>query len=85
MKIVNATDVKNRFGEYLDTAMAEPLAVNRNGRSVAVLMSWTEYERLNAIEDAWWAMRAMAAERGGYVGPEESIKALMSLLNEHEK
>jgi antitoxin Phd len=52
MKTVNATDPKNRFGEYLDAAMAEPLAVNRNGRSVAVLMSWAQYERLNAIEDA---------------------------------
>ncbi len=85
MKTANATDVKNRFGEYLDTAMAEPLAVNRNGRNVAVLISWAQYERLNAIEDAWWAMRAMAAEKGGYLGPEDSMDALMSLLHEHEK
>ncbi len=85
MKTANATDVKNRFGEYLDKALAEPLAVNRNGRNVAVLISWAQYERLNAIEDAWWAMRATAAEKGGYLGPEESMDALMSLLHEHEK
>jgi hypothetical protein len=53
--------------------------------AAAVLMSWAQYERLNAIEDAWWAMRAMVAEKGGYLGPEQSIDALMSLLNEHEK
>jgi antitoxin Phd len=85
MKTVNATDVKNRFGECLDTAMTEPVAVNRNGRKVAVFMSWAQYERLNEIEDAWWAMRAMAAEKGGYLGPEESMDALMSLLHEHGK
>jgi antitoxin Phd len=85
MKTANATDVKNRFGEYLDTAMAEPLAVNKNGRNVAVLISWAQYERLNAIEDAWWALRAMAAEKGGYLGPGKSMDALTSLLHEHEE
>ena len=54
MKSLNASDVKNRFDEYLDTVMTEPLAMNRNGGSVAVLMSWISYERLNAIEAAWW-------------------------------
>jgi prevent-host-death family protein len=84
MKTVNATDVKNRFGEYLETAIAEPLAVSKNGRTVAVLMSWAQYERLDEIEDAWWAMRAMEAEKGGYLGRKESMAALKSLLNEHE-
>jgi antitoxin Phd len=84
MKTVNATDVKNRFGEYLETAIAEPLAVSKNGRNVAVLMSWAQYERLNEIEDAWWAMRAMEAEKGGYLGPEESMNAFKSLLHERE-
>ena len=86
MKTVNATDVKNHFGEYLDATMSEPLAVTRNGRNVAVLMSWSQYERLNEIEDTWWAMRAMAAEKkGGYLGPEKSMEALMSLLHERDK
>jgi prevent-host-death family protein len=85
MKTVNATDVKNRLGEYLDAAMTEPVVVNRNGRGVAVFMSLAEYERLNAIEDAWWTMRARVAEQGGYLGPEKSMEALKSLLNEHEK
>ena len=65
--------------------MAEPLAMNKNGRDVAVLISWAQYERLNAIEDAWWALRAMATEEGGYLGPEKSMEALMSLLHEREK
>jgi antitoxin Phd len=86
MKNATATDVKNRFGEFLDEARSEPLAVNRNGRKVAVLMSWTEYRRLVALEDAWWAARAEAAEaEGGYLGPEKSIAALLKLLHERQK
>jgi prevent-host-death family protein len=86
MKTANATDIKNRFGEYLDEARSEPLIVHRNGRKVAVLLSWGEYARLSALEDAWWAARANAAEaEGGYLGPEKSMKALLSLLHEREK
>lgn len=86
MKTANATDIKNRFGEYLDEARSEPLIVNRNGRNVAVLLSWREYERLSALEDAWWAARATAAEaKGGYLGPEKSMEALLNLLHENEK
>jgi antitoxin Phd len=86
MKNATATDVKNRFGEFLDEARSEPLAVNRNGRKVAVLMSWAEYRRLVALEDAWWAARAEAAEaEGGYLGPEKSMDALLKLLHERQK
>ncbi len=86
MKAATATDVKNRFGEFLDDARAEPVVVNRNGRNVAVLMSWAEYERLSALEDAWWAARAKAAEaEGRYLGPEKSMEALLNLLHEREK
>ena len=85
MKTANATDIKNRFGEFLDEARSEPLAVNRNGRNVAVLLGWNEYERLRALEDAWWAARAKAAEaEGGYLGPEKSMEALLTRLHERE-
>jgi len=76
MKAATATDVKNRFGEYLDDAKSEPVVVNRNGRSVAVLMSWAEYQRLSALEDAGWAARAKAAEaEGRYLSLEKSMEA----------
>jgi len=82
MKTATATDVNNRFGEFLNEAKSEPLAVNRNGRNVAVLLSWAEYQRLSGLEDAWWAARAKAAEaEGGYLVPEESMEALLNLLH----
>jgi prevent-host-death family protein len=82
MKIANASDVKNRFGEYLDIARLEPVAVNRNGRNIAVLLSAEEYERLSALDDAWWAAQAKASAASGYLGPEKSMELLMKLIRE---
>ncbi len=45
MKTINATDAKNRFGELLDSAQSGPVAIQKNGRDVAVLMSKSDYER----------------------------------------
>ncbi len=48
MATMTATDVKNRFGEALDTAQREPVMIRKNGRNVAVLLSAEEYETLSA-------------------------------------
>lgn len=43
---VTATDAKNRFGELLEMARKEPVHVQKNGRTVGVLVSREEYQRL---------------------------------------
>lgn len=48
MRSISATDAKNRFGEVLEQARAEPVHVHRNGRDVAVVLSVEEYQRLTA-------------------------------------
>jgi antitoxin Phd len=86
MKTAAATDVRNRFAEFIVQARTEPLAINRNGRNVAVLISWAEYERLAAVEHAWWAERAEAAEaQRGYLGREKSMAGLLKLLHERKE
>jgi prevent-host-death family protein len=85
MKTVNATEIKNHFGEYLDAARAEPVVVIRNGRNVAALISWEMYERLEALDDAYWAERAMQAEKSGYLSPEDSKRAMANLLKHAER
>ena len=40
VKTVSATEIKNRFGQYLARAAVEPVAVEKNGRPVAVLLSF---------------------------------------------
>lgn len=46
MKTIAATDAKNRFGELIDMAQAEPVRVQRQGRDVAVVLSPEEFRRL---------------------------------------
>ncbi len=71
-----ATEVKNRFGEFMDKAQREPVTVEKTGRSYAVLIGFDEYQRLLALEDANWGERAAEAEKSGYVGTEAAQKLL---------
>ena len=82
MKNAKATEVKNRFGEFLDSVLIEPVVINKSGRDVAVMMSWREYERLAALEDAYWATQAAQAEKEGYIGPEASMEFIRTRMNE---
>ena len=74
-----ATEVKNRFGEFMDRAQREPVTVEKTGRSYAVLIGFDEYQRLLALEDAHWGDRAIEAERSGYIGPGRAEKLLEKL------
>ncbi|MBF0540361.1 MAG: type II toxin-antitoxin system Phd/YefM family antitoxin [Nitrospirae bacterium] len=76
MKTVKATDIKTRFGQYLEIALTEPLLIEKINRPVAVLLSFAEYQRMTAVEDRYWADKAKIAESTGYIGHEESLKAL---------
>ena len=43
---------------------------------VAVIVSKDEFDRLSRIEDIYWSEKAANAEREGYIGESESLKAL---------
>lgn len=76
MKTVSATEIKNRFGQYLARAAVEPLAIEKNGRPVAVLLSFEEYELLQRSDDFFWGQAARAAEAEGFLSVEESLNYL---------
>jgi prevent-host-death family protein len=40
-----AREAKNRFGHLMDQAQREPVTIEKNGRSVAVVISMDEYQR----------------------------------------
>ena len=82
MKTADATQVKNHFGMYVETALREPVLIRKSGREVAVILSVEEYQRLAALEDHWWAAEAAEAERDGYLGPESSREFLHRKLDE---
>ena len=46
MKSMSAKEAKNDLGLLLDTARAEPVTIEKDGRPVAVVLSTEEYERL---------------------------------------
>ena len=48
MKTLNATQAKNQFGQLLDDAQAEPVAIQKNGRDVAVLVSAAQYKSMKS-------------------------------------
>jgi len=46
MKHFTATEAKNRFGELMEQAGSEPVAIQKNGRDYRVVLSAEDYERL---------------------------------------
>lgn len=78
---MNATEAKNKFGELLDFAKTRPMKIEKNGRPVAVVISAEEFERFEALEDAWWAKQAEEAAKEGFLGQEESEKKLAQWMN----
>ena len=74
MKTVSATEIKNRLGQYLARVAVEPVAIEKNGRAVAVLLSFEEYELLQRSDDFFWGQAARAAEAEGFLTVEESLK-----------
>ncbi len=67
MREAAATNVKNKFGQMLETAMTEPITIEKKGRPIAVMMSIAEYQRLVEIEDRYWGEKARKAIEEGYV------------------
>lgn len=61
MQCMSARDAKNSFGKLIDIARAEPVAIEKHGRAVVVVLSIESYEWLRSV-------RAAAAKEGGVGG-----------------
>jgi prevent-host-death family protein len=72
MLTLTATDAKTRFGQVLESALVEPVAIEKNGRQLAFVVSSQEYHRLQEAEDALWGIRAKMAEAGGFLTLKQS-------------
>jgi antitoxin Phd len=69
MKIVSATDAKQRFAAVIDAAQREPVRVRRQNRDVAVILSAEEYDRIRGanvdeLDRLCERVSRQAAERG---------------------
>jgi prevent-host-death family protein len=81
MRETGATEAKNKFGQMLETAMSEPVAIGKKGRRVAVMMSMKEYQRLIDIEDRYWGEKALKAVEEGFVSKKDTRQWLESKLD----
>ncbi len=81
MKSMTAADAKRGFGSLLDAAQREPVTITKKGREVAVLLSKQDFERLEALEDAYWGRLAQEAEKEGFIGVDATQKLLDDLLH----
>jgi prevent-host-death family protein len=52
METITASDAKREFGDVLLKAQSAPVTINKNGKPVAVVVSFTEYEQLEACKEA---------------------------------
>jgi prevent-host-death family protein len=52
MEVLNATDAKREFGDVLLKAQKEPIAINKNGKTVAVVMSAVDYQTLTNQQES---------------------------------
>lgn len=80
MKTITATKLKTNTGETLDTAQREPVAIEKNGRLVAVIVPQADYERLVKLENDYWLARVEAAEKSGYIGAEATTSFFKEIL-----
>lgn len=83
MKTVTATELKTKTGETLDAAQKEPIAIEKNGRRVAVIVPKADYERLIKLENDYWLARVEAAETSGYIGTEATTAFFKEMLKGH--
>ena len=74
-----AKAAKDNFGLLLDTAQREPVIIEKNKRKVAVVLSLVEYNRLEALEDAYWAAKTDKALKHGFHGVDQSAKVMERL------
>ena len=81
--LFTAREAKNNFGRLLDEARRIPVFIKKNGREVAVMLSVEEYKFLEALSDSYWAKRAKAAEKGGYISARASALYIASVLKKN--
>jgi prevent-host-death family protein len=78
---VSASDVKQKFGKYIDDARLAPVVINKNGKPCIVMISFERFEELQAMEDAYWLAQAEAGITSGFLGAEKTAEVLKEKLN----
>jgi prevent-host-death family protein len=83
MLTLTATDAKTRFGQVLQSALVEPVAIEKNGRELAFIISSQEYHRLQE------AIQLKRADFDAFISavdaPAKPNAALLRAQKRHQK
>jgi prevent-host-death family protein len=77
--ILNAKEAKTHFGLLLDMAQRQPVTIKKNGRPVAIVLSLQDFSHYEKLEDELLALKAMKAEKEGWLDTNESADFLAHL------
>ncbi len=80
MKTINSKEAQNNFGALINSAIKQPVVINKHGKPVAVLISFEEYEEYLKLEDLYWELKAHIASSSGFLSKEESEDFLNKIL-----
>jgi PHD/YefM family antitoxin component YafN of YafNO toxin-antitoxin module len=76
MKTMTAVEAKNSFGQLLEAALREPVAVTKNRREVAAMFSM---EDVRALADTFLAAPLKADVADGKIGLLDALMAQVDL------
>ena len=76
---LSAKEAKTHFGSLLDMAQRQPVTIEKKGRPVAVVLSLQDFSYYEKIEDELLALKAMQAEKEGWLDQNQSADFLAKL------
>lgn len=76
---LNTKEAKTHFGLLLNMAQHQPVTIEKNGRPVAVILSIHDFSHFEQIEDELLALKAMQAEKDGWLDQNATAKFLAGL------
>ena len=83
METISSSDARNNMAAILEKAQHEPVAIQKQGRNAAVLLSFSDFERLtNAYRLAFQALCDDVGTKAESRGLTEA--KLMEILAEHD-
>lgn len=82
VRTLTATEIRHKFGEVVEGIKSEPVLVEKSGRPVAVILSYEDFQRFEALEDAWWGEQARKAASKGLLSAEETASWIAERMNE---
>lgn len=71
---VSSDTVAQRIDEYVHLALTQSVVIEKPERATVVMLSLDEFQRLQALDDAYLAACARQANREGYLDHDREIR-----------